>query len=130
MIIATLFWDSKDVLHLDFLAGKKTINAEYYSNLLNESEAENTLKVKKVAGFSLLPPRQCSSSHCRFNDDNSTETEVGFLRGKRCQNNGDVIAGVQCWIQKPLKTFFKTGIKKLPQSWHKCTEVSVDYNEK
>jgi hypothetical protein len=76
MIIATLFWDSKDVLHLDFLAGKKTINAEYYSNLLNESEAENTLKVKKVAGFSLLPPRQCSSSHCRFNDDNSTETEV------------------------------------------------------
>jgi hypothetical protein len=35
-ITATVFWDSKDVLHLDFLAGQKTINAQYYSTLLNE----------------------------------------------------------------------------------------------
>jgi hypothetical protein len=37
----------------------------------------NPLKVKKKAGFSFLPPRQRSSSHCSFNDGNSTETEVG-----------------------------------------------------
>jgi hypothetical protein len=36
MIIATVFWDSKGVLHLNFLAGQKTINAWYYSTLLNE----------------------------------------------------------------------------------------------
>jgi hypothetical protein len=36
MIIATVFWDSKGVLHVDFLAGQKPINAEYYSTLLNE----------------------------------------------------------------------------------------------
>jgi hypothetical protein len=36
MIIANVFWDSKAVLHLDFLAGHKTINVQYYSTLLNE----------------------------------------------------------------------------------------------
>jgi histone-lysine N-methyltransferase SETMAR len=36
MIIATVFWDSKGVLDLDFLAGQKTINVHYYSTLLNE----------------------------------------------------------------------------------------------
>jgi hypothetical protein len=30
MIIATVFWDSKGVLHLDFLTGQKIINAQYY----------------------------------------------------------------------------------------------------
>jgi hypothetical protein len=42
-----------------------------------KSEADNTLKAKKEAGFSLLPPRLRSSSHCHFNDGNSTDIEVG-----------------------------------------------------
>jgi hypothetical protein len=36
MIIATVFWDSKCTLHLDFLVAQKTVNAQYYSTLLNE----------------------------------------------------------------------------------------------
>jgi hypothetical protein len=35
-IMATVFWDSKGIIHLDFLTGQKTINAQYYSALLNE----------------------------------------------------------------------------------------------
>jgi hypothetical protein len=42
-----------------------------------KSEAGDTLKAKKEAGFSVLPPRRRLSSHCRFNGGNSTETEVG-----------------------------------------------------
>jgi hypothetical protein len=36
MIIANVFGDSRDVLHLDFLAGQETISAQYYSTLVNE----------------------------------------------------------------------------------------------
>jgi hypothetical protein len=54
----------------------------------------------------------------------------GFLGDKRFQNNGEVIAGMQHCIQEPPKTFFETGIKKLPESWHKCIAVNRDYNEK
>jgi hypothetical protein len=53
-----------------------------------------------------------------------------FLGHKRFQNNGEVIAGVQCWIHEPLKTFSETGIKTLPKSWHKCIAVNRDYTEK
>jgi hypothetical protein len=35
-ITAAVFWDSKGIIHLDFLTGQKTINAQYYSTLLNE----------------------------------------------------------------------------------------------
>jgi transposase len=34
--MAAVFWDSKGIIHLDFLTGQKTINAQYYSTLLNE----------------------------------------------------------------------------------------------
>jgi hypothetical protein len=35
-IMATVLWDSKGIIHLDFLTGQKTINAQYSSTLLNE----------------------------------------------------------------------------------------------
>jgi hypothetical protein len=53
-----------------------------------------------------------------------------FLGGKRFQSNGEVTAGVQGWIQEPQKTVFETGIKKLPESWHKCIAVNEGYTEK
>jgi hypothetical protein len=103
-----------------------------------------------MEGFCLLPPGQRSSSHCGFNDGNFTETEVGcpasstvqsrlassdyhlfgpmkrVLGGKRFRNNDEVIAAVQIWIHKQQKTLFETGIKKLPEHWHKCIAVNRD----
>jgi hypothetical protein len=35
-IMTVVFWYSKGIIHLDFLTGQKTINAQYYSTLLNE----------------------------------------------------------------------------------------------
>jgi hypothetical protein len=35
-IMATVFWDSKGIIHLDFLTVQKTINEQYYSTLLNK----------------------------------------------------------------------------------------------
>jgi hypothetical protein len=29
-IMAIMFWDSKGIIHLDFLTGQNTINAQYY----------------------------------------------------------------------------------------------------
>jgi hypothetical protein len=54
----------------------------------------------------------------------------GVLGGKRFRNNDEVIAAVQSWIHEQLKTFFETGIKKLPERWHKRMAVNRDYIEK
>jgi hypothetical protein len=35
-IMTTVFWDSKGIIHLNFLTGQKTINTQCYSTLLNE----------------------------------------------------------------------------------------------
>jgi hypothetical protein len=52
------------------------------------------------------------------------------LGRKRFRNYDEVIAAVQSWIHKQLKTFFETGIKKLSKLWHKCITVNRNYNEK
>jgi hypothetical protein len=153
-IMTAVFWNSKGIIHLDFPTGKKIINVQYYSNLLNESEVGNPLKAKKKAGFSLLPPGQLSSSNFCFNDGNLLKLKWDLLPhlpyssdlapsayhlfgpmkrvlgGKRFRNNDEVIAAVQNWIHKQLQTFFETGIKKLLERWHKCMAVSRDYIEK
>ena len=33
-VLATFFWDAKGIIHINFLEEKRTIDAEYYSNLL------------------------------------------------------------------------------------------------
>jgi histone-lysine N-methyltransferase SETMAR len=35
-ILTAVFWDSKGIIYPDFLTGQKTINAQYYSTLLNK----------------------------------------------------------------------------------------------
>jgi transposase len=52
------------------------------------------------------------------------------LGGKWFRNNDEVIAAVQSCIHEQPKTFFETGIKKLPKRWHKCMAVNRDYIEK
>jgi hypothetical protein len=52
------------------------------------------------------------------------------LGSKRFWNNDEVIAAVQSWIHEQLKTLFETGIKKLPERWHKSMAVNRDYIEK
>jgi hypothetical protein len=53
-----------------------------------------------------------------------------FLGGKIFRNNDEVIAAVQSWIHEQPKTIFETGIKKLPEHWHKHIAVNGDYNKK
>jgi hypothetical protein len=44
--MTAVFWDSKGINHLDFLTGQKTINAQYYSTLLNE-KVKSAIRLKQ-----------------------------------------------------------------------------------
>jgi hypothetical protein len=48
-IMATVIWDSKGIIHLNFLTGQKTINAQYYSTLLNE-KVKSAIRSKRKKG--------------------------------------------------------------------------------
>jgi hypothetical protein len=45
-VMTAVFWDSKGIIHLDFLTGQKTINAQYYSTPLNE-KVKRTIRLKR-----------------------------------------------------------------------------------
>jgi transposase len=154
-IMTAVFWDSKGIIHLDFLTGQKTINAQYYSTLLNE-KVKPAIRSKRrkrqdsvfflqdnarphiVALMMTTPlklkwdvlPHPPYSPDLAPSDYHLFGPMKRFLGGKRFQNNDEVIAAVQSWIHKQPKTFFETGIKKLPERWHKCIAVNREYIEK
>jgi transposase len=154
-IMANVFWDSKGIIHLDFLTGQKTINAQYYSTLLNEkvkSAIHSKRRKRQNSVFFLqdnarphtaaltmatllklkwdVLPHPPYSPDLAPSDYHLFGPMKGVLGDKRFRNNDDVIAAVQSWIHKQPKTFFETGIKKLPERWHKCMAVNRDYIEK
>jgi hypothetical protein len=45
-IMTAVFWDSKGIIHLDFLTCQKTINVQYYSTLLNE-KVKSAIRLKQ-----------------------------------------------------------------------------------
>ena len=59
-----VFWDARGIIHIDYLQKGRTINGEYYANLLDRFNDD--LK-KKPTSFgqekSSFPPRQCKGSH-------------------------------------------------------------------
>ena len=46
-VMATVFWDARDVIHVDYLQKGRTINGEYYTHLLNRFNED--LKKKTTA---------------------------------------------------------------------------------
>lgn len=71
-VMATVFWDARGIIHIDYLQKGTTINGEYYTNLLGRFNEE--LK-KKTTSFgqekSSFPPGQCKGAHmCSFHGKN------------------------------------------------------------
>jgi hypothetical protein len=153
--MTAVFWDSNRIIHLDFLTGQKTINAQYYSTLLNE-KVKSAIRLKRrkrqdsvcflqdnvrphtaaLKMATLLKLKWDVLPHPQYSPDLAPSDYHLFrpmkrvLGGKGFWNNDEVIAGVQSWIHKQPKTFFETAIKKLPERWHKCMAVNRDYIEK
>jgi hypothetical protein len=137
------------------LTGQKTINAQYYSTLLNE-KVKSVIRLKRkerhdsvcflqdnvrphtaaLTMATLLKLKWDVLPHPPYSPDLAPSDYHFFgpmksdLGGKRFWNNDEVSAAVQSWIHKQPKTFFETGIKKLPDRWHKCMAVNRDYIEK
>jgi histone-lysine N-methyltransferase SETMAR len=154
-IMTAVFWDSKGIIHLDVLTGQKTINAQYYSTLLNE-KVKSPIRLKRrkrqdsvfflqdnvrphtaaLMMATLLKLKWEVLPHPPYSPDLAPSDYHLFgplkrvLGGKIFRNKDEVVAAVQRWINKQPKTFFETGIKKLPESWHKCMTVNRDYIKK
>jgi len=73
-VMATIFWDCKGVLHVDFLTEHHTINAEYYS--ARPSKDSHQEQEKKGANISVISPGKCPSIHGCLHHGHHSETEM------------------------------------------------------
>ncbi|GBP83022.1 Histone-lysine N-methyltransferase SETMAR [Eumeta japonica] len=76
-VMATVFWDARGVIHIDYLEKGKTITGEYYSKLLDRFDVD--LK-QKTAAFgeeeSAVPSRQCTCAHLFSHDGQNPRIEI------------------------------------------------------
>lgn len=154
-VMATVFWDIKGPILVDFLTDRKTVNAEYYSQLL--SKVRDAVRSKRRGllskGIILLhdnarphvarltqgtieqlrwevlphPPYSPDLSPCDYHLFGPLKEALG---GKKFKSNEEVMEAVRIWLRMQPKNFFSSGIRKLPERWNKCIIKQGHYIEK
>lgn len=151
----TVFWDAQGVIMTDYLEKGATINKEYYSEELKQlrEELKRKHRGKLSKGVLLLqdnaPPHTAQLSvttasqsgfellhHPAYSPDLAPSDFYLFpllkesLRGKKFENNEDVIGAVESFLDEKDPDFFKEGFLKLHQRWTKYIQNNGDYVEK
>jgi histone-lysine N-methyltransferase SETMAR len=154
-VMATVFWDSQGVIHLDYLEKGRTITGQYYSDLLTRfdlvlKERRPRLQRKKVLfhhdnapahssrvatgklielGFELVsnPPY---SPDLAFFDFFLFPNLKKSLAGKRFGSNEEVIDATEAYFASLDKSYFLDSLKRLEQRLQTCIELRGDYIEK
>lgn len=154
-VMATVFWDARGIIFIDYLQKGKTINGEYYAALLQRLSEEIKTKRPHLAKkkvlfhhdnapahtsmiamskihdlrFELLPhpPYSPDLAPCDYHLFPNLKKWLG---GQRFSNNEEVIAAVDGYFEDLDVSSYVTGIKKLPERWTKCVTLNGDYVEK
>ena len=154
-VMATVFWDSRGIIFIDYLEKGETITGAYYASLLDRlnneiKEKRPHLTKKKVLlhqdnarvhtctvamakieslRFELLehPPYSPDLAPCDYFLFPNLKKWLG---GKRFESNEDVIAQTNAYFEELPPSYFKDGLNKLEKRWEKCIELNGDYVEK
>lgn len=154
-VLASVFWDAKGILFIDYLQTGKTINSDYYCNLLNQldekiRERRPGLQKKKIIFHQDNAPAHTAQKtiakitelkyellqHPAYSPDLAPSDFWLFphlkqyLRGKRFSSNEEVIAAVEGYFAELPENHYSQGIHKLEDRWNKCIEVEGNYAEK
>jgi len=154
-VMASVFWDCKGVIMVDYLAKGETISSAYYCTLLRRLREEIKSKrhgmlSKKVllhqdnarvhtstqslaeihnCGFELLPHPPYSPDLAP-SDFHLFPNLKKYLGGRRFSTNEEVEMVVTEYFEGLEESYFKSGIMALETRWKKCIELQGDYVEK
>lgn len=151
-VMASVFWDAKGILLIDYLEKGKTINSEYYTTLLDQldvmvREKRPSLRKKKIifnqdnarvhtSALSMAKIKELKydlleqppySPDLAPSDFYLFRNLKQFLRGKRFSSNAEAIAAVNQYFADLPETHFRHGIELLEKNWTKCVELLGDY---
>ena len=150
-VMATVFWDARGVIHIDYLQKGRTINAEYYTNLLDRFNEDLKKKrphfaKKKVlfhqdnvrvhtcvvfmAKFHEVLPHPPYSPDLALSDYFLFPNLKKWLGGRRFYSNDEIISQTNTYFEDLEKSYFLEGIQKLEKRWTKCIELKGVYIKK
>lgn len=154
-VLASVFWDAKGILLVDYLKTGKTINSEYYSSLLDQLDQKilekrpGLQKKKVIFHHDNAPPHKSVLTMAKINELHYELLEhppyspdlapsdfhlfphlKKFMRGQRFSSNEEVIAAVEAYFASLPDSHFREGILKLENRWDKCVELQGEYTEK
>ena len=151
----TVFWDCDGIIHMDYCPPKQTINAAYYSSLLQTVHSKlprvrpgkihkcplflqdnariHTAKVSmnklRELKWQLLP-------HPAYSPDLAPSDFHLFgplkdpLCGRRFDSESELKSAVNVVVKTLSKDWFEKGMKKFAERWRKCIDLQGDYVKK
>ena len=148
-VMATVFWDAKGIILLDFLPKRSTITGVYYANLLDQlrtairekrrgklakgvlleqdSVRVHTCKVAMDAveqnGYELIP-------HPAYSPDLAPSDLKKDIRGLHFCSDEEVVTAVEECVSGKDPDFFSSGLMALEHRWSKCITLEGNYRKK
>ena len=152
-VMATVFWDTRGVIHINYLQKGRTINGEYYTNLLDRFNEDLKTKRPHLAKKKVLFHQDNARvhtcvvsmskfhelryellSHPAYSPDPSDYflflNLKKWLGGKRFHSNNEIISQTNTYFEDLEISYFLEGKQKLEKRWTKCIELKGDYIEK
>lgn len=154
-VMATVFWDARGIIHIDYLQKGKTINGVYYAELLGRFDCSfrkkrPRLSTKKILfhqdnarvhtcivamskfkelKYKLLPhpPYSPDLAPCDYFLFPNLKKWLG---GQKFSSNEEVISETNAYFEGLEQFYFLEGILKLEKRWTKCIELKGNYVEK
>ena len=154
-VMATVFWDARGVIMLDFLPKRSKITGVYYANLLDQlrtvirekcrdklsksallqqdNARVHTCKVAMDAvernGYELIPHHACSPDLAP-SDFFLFPNLKKDIRGCHFRSEEEVVTAVEEWVNGKVPDFFSSGLLALEHRWSKCVTLEGNYIEK
>ena len=152
--MATVFWERKGILSIDWLPEKTTIKSDYYISELEEFRTvikrERHGKLSKGIYSNMIMRCPMSAIKQRtlfvawdlnvfpppYSSDLAPSDYWLFgemkrpLRGKKFSNFKQLEWEKNHWVRGTPPKFFATGIDKLPGRWERCRKLKGEYIER
>ena len=154
-VMATVFWDSKGIILIDYKPAGTSITGEYYANVIKQLRVAIKKKTKGKAScwcpfFCMIMPlctsrvAQAAIRECKFEQLNHPPYSPDLapsdyylfrnlkshLRGTRFRDDDELKATTEAWFEDQIDDFYFKGIDCLKEKWAKCIEVKGNYIEK
>ncbi|XP_071092626.1 histone-lysine N-methyltransferase SETMAR-like [Haliotis cracherodii] len=153
--MATIFWDTKGDLLIDYLPRGQTITGEYYSDLLDrlrtailakrrgkitkgvllqhDNARVHTCRLAVAAvkrnGFKVLPHPPCSPDLAP-SDYFLFPNLKKELRRRHFRSDDELTTAVEGWLHEQPHGFYHNGLLALTHRWTKCIDLNGGYVEK